>query len=127
LATGARPTGCTKTPGPTAFNGHYGVAIYDDHVILNPDMSLTEQGRALVEVLQPLRNGVGTLLYSSRLSDPVVALPYDPGALRVEVRRSKITTACHVPVTASRAATKKGSGTCLVQEPFWYWAGEKGS
>ncbi|MBN1555581.1 MAG: beta-galactosidase [Phycisphaerae bacterium] len=59
-----------------AFNGHYGTAIYDENVVLNPDMSLTQSGRDMARIFRPLRRGAGTLLQSTRRLKPVIGIHY---------------------------------------------------
>ena len=58
------------------FNGHYGSALYNEDVILNPDMSLATCGLALKNALEPLRNGIGKLIYNCKNFAPEIALHY---------------------------------------------------
>ena len=48
-----------------AFNGHFGVSLYSEMTLINPDLTLTEQGLAIRDALVPLRNGIGSLLFHS--------------------------------------------------------------
>jgi hypothetical protein len=64
------------------FNGHYGVALYNEDVLLNPDMSLAQNGSDLLEILAPLRKGLGKLLYNSKSSTPLVGIHYSQQSIR---------------------------------------------
>ncbi len=48
-----------------AFNGHFGVSLYNEMILLNPDLTLTGRGKFARDAILPLRNGVGNLLYHS--------------------------------------------------------------
>jgi len=58
------------------FNGHYGVALYNEDVFFQPDLSPTRSARDLKQVLAPIRAGLGTLLYACGLKKPDIAIHY---------------------------------------------------
>ncbi|NLZ63707.1 MAG: hypothetical protein GX902_07845 [Lentisphaerae bacterium] len=58
------------------YNGHYGVALYNETVLLNPDLTLTADGLAIRDATKALREGIGTLIYNSEREKPSVAMHY---------------------------------------------------
>ena len=59
-----------------AFYGHFGVALYNEMVLLNPDLTLTQHAEDLRSAFMPLKNGIGSLLYHSNRKKPVIAFHY---------------------------------------------------
>ncbi len=59
-----------------AFNGHFGVALYNEMVMLNPDLTLTDHAKDLRDAFMPLKNGIGSLLFNSERKKPFFAIHY---------------------------------------------------
>ncbi|MBT7300725.1 MAG: hypothetical protein HN849_14495, partial [Victivallales bacterium] len=58
------------------FSGHFGVAVYNEDVILNPDLTLTERGRWMKRILDPVLAGAGALVWQAEGLRPLVAVHY---------------------------------------------------
>ncbi len=59
-----------------AFNGHFGIGIYNEMSVMNPDLTLTPRGRQLQEAIRPLKDGIGILLFESEQEQPEIAIHY---------------------------------------------------
>jgi hypothetical protein len=64
------------------FAGHTGASIFWHYTLLNPDLTLTQQGEALAAVYGYLQSGIGRLFMNSRLHEDGVAIHFSMASIR---------------------------------------------
>ena len=64
------------------FYGHTGASIFWHYTLLNPDLTLSEQGRALAAAFGRLQSGIGRVFMNSSVREDGVAIHFSPASLR---------------------------------------------
>jgi len=64
------------------FYGHTGASIFWHYTLLNPDLSMSEQGKALAEVFGRLQSGIGRVFMNSTVHEDGVAIHFSMASIR---------------------------------------------
>ncbi|MBI3279571.1 MAG: beta-galactosidase, partial [Acidobacteria bacterium] len=64
------------------FYGHTGASIFWHHTILNPDLTLSEQGQALAGAFGKIQSGIGRVFMDSRVREDGVAIHFSMASIR---------------------------------------------
>jgi len=64
------------------FYGHHGASIFWHYTLLNPDLTLSPQGKALAEVFSRLQAGIGRVFMNSRVREDGVAIHFSMASIR---------------------------------------------
>ncbi len=64
------------------FYGHAGASIFWQYTLLNPDLSLSEQGKALAEAFGRIQSGVGRIFLNSTVREDGVAIHFSMASIR---------------------------------------------
>jgi hypothetical protein len=64
------------------FYGHTGASIFWHYTILNPDLSLSAQGKALAEAFGRIRSGIGRVFMDSKVREDGVAVHFSMASIR---------------------------------------------
>lgn len=64
------------------FYGHTGASIFWQYTLLNPDLALSEQGKALAEAFTRMQSGIGKLFQHTIVSGDGVAVHFSMASLR---------------------------------------------
>jgi len=64
------------------FYGHTGASIFWHYTLLNPDLTLSAQGKALAEVFSRLQAGIGRIFINSRVREDGVAIHFSMASIR---------------------------------------------
>ncbi|MEB2359760.1 MAG: beta-galactosidase [Bryobacteraceae bacterium] len=64
------------------FYGHTGASIFWHYTILNPDLSFSEQGRALSQAFGRIQRGIGRVFMNSRVLEDGVAIHFSMASIR---------------------------------------------
>jgi hypothetical protein len=64
------------------FYGHTGASIFWHYTILNPDLTLSEQGKALAEAFGPIQSGIGRVFLNSEVAEDGVAIHFSMNSIR---------------------------------------------
>jgi hypothetical protein len=64
------------------FYGHAGASIFWYYTLLNPDLTLSEQGKALAEVFGRIQSGVGRVFLNSTVREDGVAIHFSMASIR---------------------------------------------
>jgi hypothetical protein len=64
------------------FYGHTGASIFWHYTVLNPDLTLSEQGREMEKVFGRLQSGIGRVFMNSRVREDGVAIHFSMASIR---------------------------------------------
>lgn len=64
------------------FYGHTGASIFWHYTILNPDLTLSEQGKGLAEAFGKIQSGVGRVFMNSKVHEDGVAIHFSMASIR---------------------------------------------
>jgi len=64
------------------FYGHSGASIFWHYTLLNPDLALSEQGKALAEAFGRLQSGIGRVFMNSTVHEDGVAIHFSMASAR---------------------------------------------
>ena len=64
------------------FYGHTGASIFWQYTLMNPDLTLSEQGKALAETFVRLQAGIGKMFQHSRVREDGVAIHFSMASIR---------------------------------------------
>ncbi len=64
------------------FYGHSGASIFWHYTVLNPDLTLSEQGRALAGAFGRIQSGIGRIFMNSAVREDGVAIHFSMASLR---------------------------------------------
>jgi hypothetical protein len=64
------------------FYGHSGASIFWHYTLLNPDLTLSDQGKALAEVFGRLQSGIGRVFINSTVHEDGVAIHFSMASMR---------------------------------------------
>jgi hypothetical protein len=64
------------------FYGHTGASIFWHYTLLNPDLTLSEQGKALAQAFSKLQSGIGRVFMNSRVHEDGVAIHFSMASIR---------------------------------------------
>jgi hypothetical protein len=64
------------------FYGHSGASIFWHYTLMNPDLTLSEQGKALSEAFGRLQSGIGRAFMNSTVREDGVAIHYSMASVR---------------------------------------------
>ena len=64
------------------FYGHSGASIFWHYTLLNPDLTLSGQGRALAQAFGRLESGIGRIFINSRVHEDGVAIHFSMASAR---------------------------------------------
>jgi hypothetical protein len=64
------------------FYGHSGASIFWHYTLLNPDLTMSEQGKGLAEAFGRIQSGIGRVFLNSRVHEDGVAIHYSMASLR---------------------------------------------
>jgi hypothetical protein len=64
------------------FYGHTGASIFWHYTVLNPDLTLSEQGKAMGDVFGKLQSGIGRVFMNSRVKEDGVAIHFSMASIR---------------------------------------------
>ena len=64
------------------FYGHTGASIFWHYTILNPDLTLSEQGKALSSAFGRIQSGIGRMFMNSRVREDGVAIHFSMASIR---------------------------------------------
>ena len=64
------------------FYGHSGASIFWHYTLLNPDLTLSEQGKALAEAFGRLQSGIGRVFMNSTVREDGVAIHFSMASAR---------------------------------------------
>ena len=64
------------------FYGHTGASIFWHYTVLNPDLTLSEQGKAMAEVFGKLEGGIGRVFMNSKVHEDGVAIHFSMASIR---------------------------------------------
>ena len=64
------------------FYGHSGASIFWHYTLLNPDLTLSEQGKALSQAFGRLQSGIGRVFMNSRVHEDGVAIHFSMASAR---------------------------------------------
>lgn len=64
------------------FYGHTGASIFWHYTLLNPDLTMSEQGKALAEAFGRLQGGIGRVFINSRVREDGVAIHFSMASIR---------------------------------------------
>lgn len=64
------------------FYGHSGASIFWHYTLMNPDLTLSEQGKALAEAFGRLQSGIARVFMNSRVREDGVAIHFSMASIR---------------------------------------------
>lgn len=64
------------------FYGHSGASIFWHYTMLNPDLTLSEQGEALAETFRQLQSGIGRVFMNAPVVEDGVAIHFSMASIR---------------------------------------------
>ena len=64
------------------FYGHSGASIFWQYTLLNPDLTLSEQGKALAEAFGRLQSGIGRVFMNSTVHEDGIAVHFSMASAR---------------------------------------------
>lgn len=64
------------------FYGHTGASIFWYYTLMNPDLTLSEQGSALAETFGRLQSGIGRIFMNSKVREDGVAIHFSMASIR---------------------------------------------
>ncbi len=64
------------------FYGHTGASIFWHYTILNPDLTLSEQGKDLAEAFGKIQSGIGRVFMNSKVREDGVAIHFSMASIR---------------------------------------------
>ncbi len=64
------------------FYGHRGASIFWHYTLLNPDLTMSEQGKALAEAFGRIQSGIGRVFINSQVREDGVAIHFSMASLR---------------------------------------------
>jgi hypothetical protein len=64
------------------FYGHSGASIFWHYTLLNPDLALSEQGKALAEAFGRLQSGIGRVFMNSTVREDGIAIHFSMASAR---------------------------------------------
>ena len=64
------------------FYGHTGASIFWHYTMLNPDLTFSEQGRAMQDVFGRLQSGIGRVFMNSTVREDGVAIHFSMASIR---------------------------------------------
>ena len=64
------------------FYGHSGASIFWHYTLLNPDLTLSAQGEALVETFGKVQSGIGRVFMNSKVIEDGVAIHFSMASIR---------------------------------------------
>lgn len=64
------------------FYGHSGASIFWHYTLLNPDLTFSEQGKALAKAFGRIQSGIGRVFMNSTVHEDGVAIHFSPASLR---------------------------------------------
>ena len=64
------------------FYGHTGASIFWHYTILNPDLTLSEQGKSLAEAFGHIQSGIGRVFMNSSVHEDGVAIHFSMASIR---------------------------------------------
>ena len=64
------------------FYGHTGASIFWHYTVVNPDLTLSEQGKGMAEVFGKLQSGIGRVFMNSKVREDGVAIHFSMASIR---------------------------------------------
>lgn len=64
------------------FYGHTGASIFWHYTVVNPDLTLSEQGKGMADVFGKLQSGVGRIFMNSTVREDGVAIHFSMASIR---------------------------------------------
>jgi hypothetical protein len=64
------------------FYGHTGASIFWHYTLLNPDLTLSEQGKALAQAFGRLQSGIGRVFMNSKVHEDGIAVHFSMASMR---------------------------------------------
>ena len=64
------------------FYGHTGASIFWHYTVLNPDLTLSEQGKGMEQTFGKLQAGIGRVFMNSTVREDGVAIHFSPASIR---------------------------------------------
>ncbi|MBE0659329.1 MAG: beta-galactosidase [Bryobacteraceae bacterium] len=89
------------------FYGHTGASIFWQYTLLNPDLTLSEQGKALAEAFSRMQSGIGKLFQHTSVMGDGVAIHFSMASLRgAWITEGSISGDMQRPERASKATAE---------------------
>lgn len=103
------------------FYGHTGASIFWHYTILNPDLTLSEQGKELAEAFGKIQSGIGRIFMNSKVREDGVAIHFSMASIRgAWIQDGKI-----LPVIANVNRTSKNYVDLVKRRDEWVKALER--
>lgn len=103
------------------FYGHTGASIFWHYTVLNPDLTLSEQGREMEKVFGRLQSGIGRVFMNSRVREDGVAIHFSMAS----IRGAWITDGRILPKIGNVMGTSKNYADLVRRRDAWVKALEK--
>jgi hypothetical protein len=126
LLTGFTGYGLTGIPAQyqqwqRLFYGHTGASIFWHYTILNPDLTLSEQGKALAEAFGRIQSGIGRVFMNSKVREDGVAIHFSMNSIRGQW----ITDGQIAPTVGNVNRTSKNYARLVARRDAWVKALER--
>jgi hypothetical protein len=103
------------------FYGHTGASIFWHYTMLNPDLTLSSQGRAMQEVFGRIESGIGRVFMNSTVREDGVAIHFSMAS----IRGAWITDGKILPTISNVRRTSKNYSELVSRRRDWVKALEK--
>jgi hypothetical protein len=103
------------------FYGHTGASIFWHYTVLNPDLTLSEQGKEMEKVFGRLQSGIGRVFMNSRVHEDGVAIHFSMAS----IRGAWITDGHILPKVGNVNSTSKNYVELVSRRGAWVTALEK--
>ena len=97
------------------FYGHTGASIFWHYTVLNPDLTLSEQGKVMQQVFGRLQSGIGRVFMNSRVREDGVAIHFSMAS----IRGAWITDGKIRPTTGNVLGTSKNYAALAGRRDAW--------
>ena len=97
------------------FFGHSGASIFWHYTVLNPDLTLSEQGRAMQEVFGRIQSGIGRVFMNSTVREDGVAIHFSMAS----IRGAWITDGRIRPTVGNVMGTSKNYAQLVTRRDAW--------
>jgi hypothetical protein len=97
------------------FYGHTGASIFWHYTILNPDLTLSEQGKGLADAFGKIQSGIGRVFMNSKVREDGVAIHFSMASIRgAWIQDGKI-----VPNVGNVMGTSKNYADLVKRRDAW--------
>jgi hypothetical protein len=103
------------------FYGHTGASIFWNYTVLNPDLTLSEQGAEMEKVFGRIQSGIGRVFMNSRVREDGVAIHFSMAS----IRGAWITDGRILPKIGNVLGTSKNYAELVRRRDAWVKALEK--